>query len=234
MTRQLADIRRRARKLADPGRAAALQRFFRTGPGEYGAGDRFLGLTVPAVRQLARDYDGLTLREAAALLQSRWHEERLLALVILVRQYARSGPVARDAIYRLYLRNTSRINSWDLVDISAEHIVGAHLRDRDRGVLRQLARSRVLWRRRIAIMATFHFIRRGEFDDTLDIARLLLSDPHDLVHKAVGWMLREIGKRDRAVEERFLRQHARRMPRTMLRYAIERFPEKTRRSYLAA
>ena len=159
--------------------------------------------------------------------------ERLLALFVLVRQYGRADAASRSAIYRMYLKNTARINNWDLVDCSAEHIVGAQLRDGGRAVLRRLARSPILWRRRIAIIATFHDIKRGEHDETLRIAKMLLDDPHDLIHKAVGWMLREVGKRDRAAEERFLRRHARRMPRTMLRYAIERFPERLRLAYLA-
>jgi 3-methyladenine DNA glycosylase AlkD len=222
------------KSLGDARHAAALQRFFKTGPGEYGAGDRFLGIRLPALHRLAREYRRLPRREVAALLRSRWHEERLLALLILVRQYARADTRTRNAIFRLYLRQARHINNWDLVDCSAAQIVGAHLQNGDRGVLRELARSRLVWRRRMAVIATGHYIKRGEFDDTLTIARMLLDDPHDLVHKAVGWMLREVGKRDRAIEEAFLRQHVRRMPRTMLRYAIEHFPEKDRQAYLAA
>ena len=213
-------------------RAAALQRFFKTAPGEYGAGDRFLGLTVPAVRTIAARHRTLRLRDLEALLQSPWHEARLLALIILIHQYEQGTAGAREAIYRLYRANTDRINNWDLVDCSAARIVGAHLSGGGRGVLPRLARSTSLWERRIAIMATGCYIRRGEFSDTLRIAQLLLDDPHDLIHKAVGWMLREVGKRDRAVEERFLRRYVHRMPRTMLRYAIERFPERLRRRYL--
>jgi 3-methyladenine DNA glycosylase AlkD len=213
-------------------RAALLRRFFKTAPGEYGAGDRFLGLTVPAVRAIAARHRTLPLRDLDALLQSRWHEARLLALVILMHQYEQGTASVREAIYRLYRANTDRINNWDLVDCSAARIVGAHLSGSGRGVLRRLAQSNSLWERRIAIMATGCYIRRGEFSDTLRIAQLLLDDPHDLIHKAVGWMLREVGKRDQAVEEQFLRRYARRMPRTMLRYAIERFPERLRRRYL--
>jgi 3-methyladenine DNA glycosylase AlkD len=224
-------IHRELRRRSDPARAAALQRFFKTAAGEYGAGDRFLGLTVPAVRAVAAHYESLPLRVVEALLQSSWHEARLLALLILVRQYVRT-PKARGTIYRLYLRNTHRVNNWDLVDLSAGQIVGAHLAERDRATLHRLARSRSLWERRIAIIATGIYIRRGEFGPTLRIARLLLEDPHDLIHKAVGWMLREVGKRDREAEEAFLRRYAHRMPRTMLRYAIERFPERLRRRYL--
>ena len=225
-------IHRELNRRSDPTRAAALQRFFKTAPGEYGEGDRFLGLTVPAVRAVAARYQSLPLRDVEALLQSPWHEERLLALVILVRQYERETPAGRGAIYRLYRRNIDRINNWDLVDCSAGRIVGAHLCAGSRAGLQRLARSSSLWERRIAVVATGFYIGRGEFDETLRIARLLLDDPHDLIHKAVGWMLREVGKRNRAVEEKFLRQHASRMPRTMLRYAIERFPERLRRRYL--
>lgn len=213
-------------------RAAILQRFFKTGPGEYGAGDRFLGITVPVLRRLARAHQALPLAGVGALLQSPWHEERLLALLILVRRYDRAAPSEREAIYRLYRRRRARINSWDLVDCSAEHIIGAHLRHADRSSLQALAGSRRVWDRRIAVMATFHYIKRGEYQVTLQIARLLLDDEHDLIHQAVGWMLREVGKRDQAVEEAFLRRHAHRMPRTMLRYAIERFPPALRRRYL--
>jgi 3-methyladenine DNA glycosylase AlkD len=227
-------IHRKVQTLANPSRAAFAARFFKTGPGDYGAGDRFLGIRVPVLRKLALQHQALPLRGLAGLLRSSWHEERLLALFILVRQYAGAGPAQRAAIYRLYMSNTGRINNWDLVDCSASQIVGAHLCDRGRTPLVRLARSALLWERRIAIMATFHYIKRGEFTDTLRVARLLRDDPQDLIHKAVGWMLREVGKRDRAVELAFLRRHADRMPRTMLRYAIERFPARLRRRYLAA
>jgi 3-methyladenine DNA glycosylase AlkD len=229
-----AAVRGRVRALADPKRAAGVARFFKTAPGDYGAGDRFLGIRVPALRQLAREYQGLSQPEALKLLGSPWHEERLLALLILVRQYSRGDERQRAAIYRAYMSHAKYVNNWDLVDSSAEHIVGAHLRDRNRARLRRLAGSKSVWDRRIAVLSTFHYIRRGEYQETLDLARRLLDDPHDLIHKAVGWMLREIGNRDRAVEEAFLRAHAGRMPRTMLRYAIERFPEPLRQRFLAA
>lgn len=227
-----AAVHRRTRALANPLRAKGLQRFFKTAPGEYAAGDRFLGIKVPELRQLSRIYRNLPLQDISRLLESPWHEERLLALLILVGQYQRGDVRHRAAIYRAYLRNRRRINNWDLVDCSAEHIVGAHLRGADRRILKRLAKSSSVWDRRIAILATFHYIKAGEFETTLAIARMLLNDPHDLIHKAVGWMLREIGKRDQQVEEEFLRVSAARMPRTMLRYAIERFPEKLRRRHL--
>jgi 3-methyladenine DNA glycosylase AlkD len=229
----LSRIRRDLRALASPQRAAVVQRYFKTGPGEYGEGDRFLGITVPALRRVASSSRDLSLAAIDELLRSPWHEERLLALLILVRQYARETPAGRDAIFRLYMRRTAHISNWDLVDLSAG-IVGAHLQARGRSRLRRLARSSSVWERRIAIVATYTYIKRGEFDETLRIAAELLDDPHDLIHKAVGWMLREVGKRDRRVEEAFLRTHAARMPRTMLRYAIERFPAGQRRRWLAA
>jgi 3-methyladenine DNA glycosylase AlkD len=229
-------IERRLRAVGDPERAKHSLRFFRTGPGEYGEGDRFLGLTVPEIRAVAREFKDAPLDALAGLLQSPWHEVRLTALVILVAQYRRGDDDLRDAIYRLYLESTDRINNWDLVDVSAADIVGAHLRDRRaearRSTLDRLARSASLWERRIAIIATQHFIRRDEFADTLRIAAILADDEHDLIHKAVGWMLREVGTRDQKAEEVFLRRYASRMPRTMLRYAIERFPERLRKQYL--
>ena len=224
---------RRMLKLADPGRAKASRWFFKTGPGQYGEGDRFLGISVPVLRQLTREFENLPLVEIRALLKSGWHEERLLALLVLVRQYGRADAKMRNAIYRCYLGSRARINNWDLVDCSAPQIVGAHLDAGGRRFLRQLARSPSLWDRRIAVLATFHYIRNGQFDDSLAIARMLLADHEDLIHKAVGWMLREIGKRDQAVLEQFLQAHAERMPRTALRYAIERFPQPLRRRYLA-
>jgi 3-methyladenine DNA glycosylase AlkD len=229
----LNSVRRDVRKLARPERAKSNESFFQTGRGEYGEGDRFLGVTVPQLRTLAREYRDMPLKYVAALLQSRWHEERLLALLILVRQYVRADMRTRRSIHQLYLRNTRSINNWDLVDSSAAQIVGAHLDARDRRLLRQLARSRSVWERRIAIIATYHYIRQRDFKDALAVAALLRRDEHDLIHKAVGWMLREIGKRDRRAEERFLRKHARTMPRKMLRYAIEKFPQPLRRKYLS-
>lgn len=216
----------------DPGHAEHLQRFFRTGPGEYGAGDRFLGLRVPEVRAVARRHRGLSMPDLADVLASAWHEHRQAALFVLADRYRRAAPAEREAIAAFYLDHLDAVNSWDLVDGSAPHILGFHLLDRDRGVLYELAGSGHLWRQRVAVLATFPFIRVGQFDDTLRLAELLLDHPHDLIHKAVGWMLREVGKRDRAAEERFLDRHAARMPRTMLRYAIERFEPELRRSYL--
>ena len=224
----------RLRALANPSEAAFLQGFFKSGPGEYGEGDRFLGIRVPMTRGVAREFHDLPLAGVTTLLRSRWHEERLLALVILANRYARADDVERERIYRLYLASTTRINNWDLVDVSAPHIVGAHLATRSRAPLDRLARSGSLWERRIAIVATHWFIlRRSEIATTLRIAAALLDDPHDLIHKATGWMLREAAKRDRAGAVPFLIEHQLRMPRTMLRYAIERFSPAERKRYLA-
>lgn len=227
-------VLRRMRALGDPRRAVHSQRFFRTGPGEYGAGDRFLGLTVPQIRGLARECSGLPLTELETLLESRWHEARLLAVILLEDAYRRGDAKTRDRVYRLYLRRTDRINNWDLVDTSAPGIVGAHLLGRSRAPLRKLARSRSLWERRIAVVATQHFIRHGEFEDTLQLAELLIEDEHDLILKAVGWMLREVGKRDERTLTRFLDRVAQALPRTALRYAIERLTPSQRKRYMTA
>jgi len=226
------ELQKRLKALGDPRVAEASRRFFKTGPGEYGEGDRFRGIRVPVLRSLAKEFQAVTVPDAGRLLGSAFHEDRLLALLILVRLYTRGDETLREEIYRLYLKNARCINNWDLVDSSAEHIVGAFLWDRSRAPLGRLARSSDLWERRIAVMATFHFIKRGEFGETLAVARMLLSDREDLIHKAVGWMLREVGKRDPEAEEEFLKEHHKRMPRVMLRYAIERFPEEKRRRYL--
>ena len=226
------EIKKRLEALGDPRVAEASRRFFKTGPGEYGEGDRFRGIRVPVLRGLAKEYQSITVPEAGRLLGSTFHEDRLLALLILVRLYSRGDEASRGEIYRLYLKSARFINNWDLVDSSAEHIVGAFLWDRPRAPLGRLAKSVDLWERRIAVMATFHFVKRGEFGETLAVARALLSDREDLIHKAVGWMLREVGNRDPETEEEFLKEHYKRMPRVMLRYAIERFPEEKRRRYL--
>ena len=219
--------------IGDPVRAKGLARFFKTGPGQYAGGDRFRGIPVPVLRRIARTFQNLPLEEVERLLASPFHEDRLLALLVLMKIYARGSDAVRRKVYGLYLRNTSRVNNWDLVDLSAPHIVGAFLAGKDKKTLHRLARSKSLWDRRIAILATFHFIRQGSFDETLRIARLLLTDPEDLIQKAVGWMLREVGKRNRKALEAFLGAHCTYMPRTMLRYAIEKLPESRRRAYLA-
>jgi len=222
----------RLRSLGSPEQAAILARFFKTGPGQYGEGDRFIGVKVPATRRVAKEFKNLPLPEVESLLHSEVHEERLLALVILIGQFDNGDDVQRKQIYDLYLANTGQINNWDLVDLSAPQIVGGYLEARSRKPLDRLARSASLWERRISIVATHWFIRHGHFADTLRIAGTLLADKEDLIHKAVGWMLREVGKRDVAVLERFLDEHCQAMPRTMLRYAIERFPERRRLVYM--
>ena len=226
------DICRRLQVLGDREKVQVLQRFFKTAKGEYGEGDVFVGLRVPETRELAKEYQALPFSEIIELLQSSIHEARLLALLIMVRTYTQGDDSLQERIFNLYLQNTRFINNWDLVDASAEHIVGSYLRYRSRSPLHALAVSTLLWDRRISIMATFHYIKCGEFTETLRIAELLLRDPEDLIHKAVGWMLREIGKRDHLTEEEFLKGHYKTMPRTMLRYAIEKFPEKLRKQYL--
>ncbi len=220
-------------KIKDPVRARILARFFKTGKGEYGEGDEFIGLTVPQVRAVAKKNRKLPFKELIKLLKSSEHEARLTALVIMVERFKKAPENERKELCEAYLAHTRWVNNWDLVDTSAEHIVGGFLMDKPKKILTELARSKNVWERRIAIMATFHFIKRGESEETLRIAKLLLNDRHDLIHKAVGWMLREVGKRcARSVEEEFLRTYYKTMPRTMLRYAIEHFPAAHRKAYL--
>ena len=229
-TKQIMD---RLHELSDTDIAAHSQRFFKTGKGGYGEGDRFLGIRVPTIRKCVREYRAISLNDTLELLKSPFHEARLLALLMLVAKYSSAHSVAeQEAIYQSYLSHTEFINNWDLVDCSAEHIVGAYLFTRERKPIYQLAGSKSLWDRRIAVMSTFYFIKRDDFSDILAIAELSLDDHEDLIHKAVGWMLREVGKRNRNTEEEFLLQHYKEMPRTMLRYAIEKLPESQRLAYL--
>jgi 3-methyladenine DNA glycosylase AlkD len=219
--------------LEDKKQAILLQRFFKTGPGEYGEGDVFLGIKVPVQRQVAKKYKSLALSEIQELLKSKIHERRLIALLILIQKYDEAEENVRKEIFEMYLKNTNNINNWDLIDLSAPNIVGNYLLDKDRTILYKLAKSNSIWEKRISILATFEFIKNKEFKDNLRIAELLLRDEHDLIQKAVGWMLRELGKRvSRAEEEKFLRKHYKTMPRTMLRYAIERFDEKKKEFYM--
>jgi 3-methyladenine DNA glycosylase AlkD len=230
-----ADVRKELKSMAEPEKAAILQRFFKTGPSQYGEGDIFIGVMVPQSRQVAKKFNQLPLGEVRTLLYSRVHEERLVALLILAWRYSSaSSSREKEEIVKFYLDHIKRVNNWDLVDLSAPNILGAHLVDRDgrRRLLYRLAGSENVWERRIAIVATHHFIRNGDFSDTLKIAEMLLQDRHDLIHKAVGWMLREVGKRDAAAEKEFLEKHCSVMPRTMLRYAIERLSERKRRRYM--
>jgi 3-methyladenine DNA glycosylase AlkD len=226
-------LRRRLMAHADPSSVPILQRFFKTGPGEYGERDVFIGVRTPALRAVCRECAGAPVEAIRTLLRSRVHEERSLALMLLVLAFKSADDDGRRRIYEFYVAHTGFINNWDLVDSSAAQIVGGWLHGRSRAPLRALAASASIWDRRIAIIATANFIKRGEFADTFEIADMLLDDEHDLIHKAVGWMLREVGNRDGAAERRFLKDRYQRMPRTMLRYAIEKFPEPERKRYLA-
>lgn len=219
--------------LANPEIASHSLRFFKTAPGEYGSGDKFLGIRVPVIRQAVKKFETISLPVTTKLLKSEYHEIRLFALLVLVANYSKADDHGKKKIYELYLNNTQYINNWDLVDSSAHKIVGIHLEDKDRANLYKLSKSASLWERRIAIISTFHFIRNNQFDDTLKISRQLLDDEEDLIHKAVGWMLRETGKRDKNVETAFLNRHYQAMPRTMLRYAIEKFSKEERQRYLS-
>lgn len=219
-------------KLRNPGLAKLLSRFFKTGKGEYGYGDVFLGIKVPEQRKIAKKYPDLPLKELQELLSSKIHEYRLVSLFILIDKYKKADEKGKKAIVDFYLKNTKNINNWDLIDLSSNKILGDYLIDKTKSVLYRLARSKSLWERRIAVMATFTFIANNNFNDTLKISEILLNDKHDLIHKAAGWMLREIGKRNQAMEEKFLKKHYKKMPRTMLRYAIEKFDEGKRAYYL--
>ena len=220
-------------KLKNPIKAKNLARFFKTGKGEYGEGDIFLGIKVPEQRKLVgKYYKELSLQDTEKLIASKIHEQRLTGLLILVAKYKKTDPDGKNKIYKLYLKNAKNINNWDLVDLSAPNIVGNFLLEKDRKILYKFSKSKNLWERRISILATFEFIRNKQFADSLKIAEILLHDKHDLIHKAVGWMLRELGKRDQSLEEQFLEENSFKMPRTMLRYAIEKFPENKRLYYL--
>ena len=227
------DVAAQLKTLASPEVAASSARFFKTGPGEYGEGDHFIGVRVPALRKLARDFRDLPLHEIEQLLRSQIHEERMLALLVLVLSVSKCTESHRKSAYDFYLNNTSYINNWDLIDSSAPAIVGGYLSDKARNPLQRLAKSKSMWERRIAIVATQHFIRLGEFVDTISICQILLNDKQDLIHKASGWMLREVGERDVNILVRFLDEHGAIMPRTMLRYSIEHFDEDERKKYLS-
>ena len=233
------ELKATLRAIASPERAAVNRSFFKMGPGEYSEGDKFLGIRIPDLRALAKKADDLSLTEVLTLLRSKWHEERLMALLLMERRFERasnddSKDAYREEIVTAYLSNTRWVNNWDLVDASAPSILGTWLLTRKRSLLGELVRSENLWERRIAIVSTLTLIRAGEFRDTLRLTEKLLKDPEDLMHKACGWMLREVGKRDLQVLISFLEKHAHKMPRTMLRYAIERFPQHERRLWLAA
>jgi len=225
------DLKKELKGLENLEKAKILQGFFKTGKGQYGEGDIFLGIPVPEQRSVAKKYD-LNLDEIKELLYDEIHEFRLVALFILIQKYQNADEKLKKQIYEFYLKNAKRINNWDLVDLSANHIVGNYLMDRDKKILFELAKSDNLWERRIAMLSCFEFIKNNKFDTALKISEKLLNDKQDLIHKAVGWMLREIGKRDLDAEENFLKKYYKKMPRTMLRYSIERFPENKRKFYM--
>ena len=228
----LAEIRKEISKQKNPTQALILQRFFKTGKGDYGEGDVFYGIKVPVQRTIARQFKELLLDDLKILILSKVHEERLIAVFILVEQFKKADDKKRKIIFDLYLKNRKGINNWDLVDLSAPKIIGEYLIDKEKDLLYKFAHSKDLWEKRIAVLSTQTFIRQHWFEDTLNISAILLHDKHDLIHKAVGWMLREIGNRDIETEESFLKKHYETMPRTMLRYAIEKFPEQKRKAYL--
>ena len=230
-------VKKEIGKFKNPQKAKIYQRFFKTGKGEYGEGDKFLGLTVPQMRVVAKKHKEISLKEIQKLLNIQIHEYRLVALVILTTKYQKAADeTAKKEIFDFYLKNTKNINNWDLVDISAHKIVGAYLLDKTSSarlkLLFKLVKSKTLWERRIAIIATFTFIREKQFKESLKIVEILVNDDHDLIHKAVGWMLREVGKKNQVVEEKFLKKYYQTMPRTMLRYAIEKFDRAKRDFYL--
>ena len=228
-------IQKQLRLLENKDKSQILTGFFKTGKGQYGEGDKFLGLTVPVVRRVIKNYQAMTHQEIDQLIRSKYHEERLAAVLILVSKYQKGDLNEKNDVYDFYLSHTKFINNWDLVDLSAHYIVGAHLfsnKDRQK-ILKNLAKSMFLWERRIAMISTYYYIRKGEYKLVFDIAEILLFDKHDLIHKAVGWMLREVGKHGgEEVLENFLNRHLSHMPRTSLRYAIERFSESKRKRYL--
>ena len=232
MNNQVAYIKNEMRKLANKKIAEHSQRFFKTGKGQYGEGDIYLVIRVPVIRKIAKKFRRISLAEVSKLLESKFHEERLLSILMLVNLFKSGDEDDQELIYELYLDKTKFINNWDIIDISAGNIVGAFLFEKDKAPLYRLVFYENLWERRIAIVATFYFIRNDEFDETLKIAEILFTDKEDLIHKAVGWMLREVGKRVIEIEEEFLEEHYLKMPRAMLRYAIERFPETRRKMYL--
>lgn len=231
----LNELQKETRKLKNPEKIKSYSWFFKTGKGEYGEGDKFYGIVVPQCRILAKKYVEITLAEIETLIKSKIHEERLIALLILVLKYQKADEKLKEEIFIFYLNHTKHINNWDLVDLSAHKIIGQYLLMKDDiSILRKMAKSKNLWERRISIISTFAFINKGSSKETLEIANILVNDEHDLIHKAVGWTLREVGKRVSTEDEKnFLNKHASTMPRTMLRYAIERFPEELRKKYLS-
>lgn len=231
MLKMLSQLKQDLNKLEHKEKAKILQRFFKTNKGEYGEGDIFLGIKVPEQRKIANKYD-LNLKQIQELLSSKIHEYRLTALFTLIQKYKKANQTEKQEIFNFYLKNTNNINNWDLVDLSAPKILGDYLLNKERTTIYQLAKSNNLWENRISILSTYQFIKNNQFEDTLNISKILLTNKHDLIHKAVGWMLREIGKKDLQILEQFLKQHHKQMPRTMLRYSIEKFSKAKRKVYL--
>jgi len=221
------DLEKQIRKLENDERGSSLQRFFKTGNGEYGEGDVFLGLVSAQIGEFVRKYCELPVRDCIKLLHSKYHEERMVALQILVSKFKKADLAQeKKEIFEVFINNTAYINNWDLIDVNVPYVIGEYLYDRDKAILYSFAKSESLWERRIAIISTLAFIKRGMSKETVNIAKMLLNDTHDLIHKAVGWMLREVGKRcDEKVLTNFLDTHATKMPRTMLRYSMERLPK---------
>ncbi|MGV8131227.1 MAG: DNA alkylation repair protein [Candidatus Pacearchaeota archaeon] len=230
---QLTQLKLEIENIATKERAIVSQRYFKTGPGEYGEGDIFIGLTVPQSRDLAKKYKKIELNEIKELLTSKIHEHRLIALFILIHKFKKSDEKEKEEIANFYLNHTRHINNWDLVDQSAHLILGEHISNKDKSILEKLAKSENLWERRISIIATLQFIRKNQFEETKRIAEFLLKDKHDLIHKAVGWMLREVGKKDKKAELEFLNKHYKTMPRTMLRYSIEHFSKEEKEHFMS-
>lgn len=225
-------LKKMLHEASDKNQAETLQKFFKTGKGQYGEGDRFLGIKVPVTRKIVKKNLDLSEEDTGKLVNSAFHEERLAALLLLVEKFKKGNSKQKEDIFNFYMGNRNKINNWDLVDLSAPSIIGSYLFDKDKTLLFELASSDNLWDRRIAVISTFYFIKQKYFATTIQLAENLINDEHDLIHKAVGWMLREIGKRDAGVEEKFLNKYYKTMPRTMLRYAIEKFPEIKRQAYL--
>ncbi|MBM9577069.1 DNA alkylation repair protein [Leptospira sp. 201903070] len=228
------NVRKTLQELGDPIKARFLSRFFKTAPGEYAEGDIFLGVTVPNQRKIAKQHKTLPLKEIEILLQSEIHEERLTSLFILCEQFEKGDEKNRKTLHQFYLKHLKKVNNWDLVDLSARVLIGEFLLDKDRKILYQLAKSKNLWEKRISVLSTYAFIRKGDFKDIINLSELLLNDKEDLIHKAVGWMLREVGNRDKKNEIAFLDRFADKMPRTMLRYSIEKFPDSLKKKYMAS
>lgn len=227
----LAELQKTVKKNSNAYLSEFLQRFFKTGKGDYAEGDVFAGIKVPTSRKIARQFKDLVFDDLSILIKSKIHEERLITLFILVDKMRKADEKEKEKIYKFYIKNLRHINNWDLVDLSADKIIGEYLFDKERKSLLELAKGN-LWEKRVAVLSTFNFIKKNDYSTSLKVFKILLNDKHDLIHKAVGWMLREIGKRDIETETDFLKIHYKNMPRTMLRYAIEKFPEIKRQAYL--